>query len=308
MRVAFGVLERTAPAIAAAWAERLWYTVPAVPASARRARLELPAGTEFTIDQDGRTVRGTIWDANSTTSNGSGSAPTVYLVHGWGGWRTQLAAYVPPLVAAGFRVIGYDALSHGDSDPGRDGPRRTALPEIAETLHGVVAEHGPADAVIAHSVGAAVTAQAMRTGLAPKRLVFVAAANSFDVGFDIFGQTVGYGPRTGRRLRQRFVRRWGVGTQHFEVAGIGAELLARDGTLPPLLAIHDRDDRETPYEGAIAITEGWPDAVLRTTEGLGHRRALWHPDLVAEAVEFVAGVENPDTRPGRTSRHDTMAG
>lgn len=292
VRAAFGMLERVAPWVGARWAERLWFTLPAVSARARRARVELPPGESFVVEHFGREVRGTAW----------GSGPVVYLVHGWGGWGLQLAAYVPPLVGAGFRVIAYDALSHGVSDPGRHGPRSTTLLEIADVLRTVVRRFGPAHAVVAHSIGAAATAHAMREGLRPGRLVFVAAANSFDHSVDLFGSMLGFGPRTRRRLLRRFVRRVGMPIDSFDVSGIGAGLLAAAGTLPPLLAIHDRDDPETPYSGSVTITDGWPDAVLRGTDGLGHRQVLWHPTLVAEVAGYVA-------RPAEvTGEHDRMAG
>lgn len=309
VRKTFGLLERTAPGLGARLAEKLWFTLPPAPSARRRqARVDLPPGESFAVVQDGRAIRGTAW--------GTGSA--VYLVHGWGGWGLQLAAYAPPLVAAGYRVIAYDALSHGYSDPGKDGLRSTTLLEIAASLRAVAERFGEPHAVIAHSIGAPAVAHAMRTGLAtPGRLVFVAAANSFDDGLDLFEQMVGFGPRTRRRLLKRFVKRIGVPIEDFDLAGIGADLLYERGTLPPLLAIHDRDDAETPYQGSVTITEGWPRAVLRSTDGLGHRQPLWHPALVAEAAAYVAGSEVPGI-PGsseemspagsRESGQDRMAG
>jgi pimeloyl-ACP methyl ester carboxylesterase len=303
VRRLFGLLERVAPPVGAAWAERLWFTLPSVPEHARRPRVELPPGESFVVELDGRSIRGTVW----------GTGPAVYLVHGWAGWGLQLAAYAPPLVAAGFRVVAYDALSHGYSDPGRDGPRSTTLPEIAATLQAVVDRFGTPCAVIAHSIGAAATAHAMTIRLKPGRLVFIAAANTFDSSLDVFGEMLGIGPRIRRGLVRRTERRVGLPLKAFDVDGIGADLLAERGMLPPLLAIHDRDDRETPYEGSVAITEGWPDATLRPTDGLGHRQSLWHPALVAEVAAFVTGSATAREVPGipgtsQDSAQDRMAG
>jgi pimeloyl-ACP methyl ester carboxylesterase len=297
LRRTFGVLERTAPQVGAAWAEKLWFTLPKVPASARRARVGLPPGEAFTASLDGRAIRGTVW----------GSGPVVYLVHGWGGWGLQLAAYVSPLVDAGFRVVAYDALSHGASDPGKDGPGVTALPEISDSLRAVLRQHGPAYAAIGHSFGAAVIANAMRDGFAADRLVFIAAANDFEPTVRLFENMLGFGPRIRKRLLRRFVRRVGVPIEHFNVSGIGSDLLAERGSLPPLLAIHDTDDPETPYEGSVQITEGWPAARLRPTDGLGHRQVLWNPTLVAEVVSFLAeGRSNRE--PDRMDEPDRIEG
>ena len=273
----FRALELAAPDAGAALAERLWFTLPAVPERARRLRVELPPGEAFEVAAGGATIRGTSW----------GSGPAVYLVHGWGGWGLQLAAYVPPLIEAGFRVVLYDALSHGTSDPGRYGRRSTTLPEMADGLSAVTARFGTPYAVVAHSFGAPVTAWAMRGGLEPGRLVFIAAANSFGPVVDEFQRMLGFGPRTRRRLGPRFVRRVGHRLDEFDVDAIGADLLAARGTLPPLLAIHDRGDAETPLAGSVAITEGWPDAVLHETEGLGHRQPLWHPETIALTTTFL---------------------
>ena len=95
MRSGFGVLERFAPALGARWAEHLWFTRPGLPAAARRSGVGLPAATGFEVDVDGYRVRGLSW----------GEGPNVYLVHGWGGWGLQLAAFVTPLLGA-CRIIG----------------------------------------------------------------------------------------------------------------------------------------------------------------------------------------------------------
>ena len=57
-----------------------------------------------------------------------GSGPTVLLVHGWGARGTHLGKLVPPLVAAGYRVVAFDAPGHGQSSG-----RSATLPQFAST-------------------------------------------------------------------------------------------------------------------------------------------------------------------------------
>jgi pimeloyl-ACP methyl ester carboxylesterase len=71
---------------------------------------------------------------------------------------------------------------------------------------------------------------------------------------------------------------------YFELTG-----MARQMTPPPVLVVHDRDDRETAWSGGRDLSRAWPDARLLTTSGLGHRRILSDPKVVAEVVRFVAG-------------------
>jgi len=269
MRIAFGTLERLAPGIGGAWAERLWLTVP--PYRGRRPEV-IPPGEPFTVSVDGRRVTGRTW----------GSGPVVYLVHGWGGVSVQLRAFLEPLLAAGHRVVTFDALSHGESDPGRLGPGRTTIPEMAEALRAVVDAHGPAHAIIAHSLGCNATFFAMRRGLRAERLVFLAPMTQPMPYTVLFGAALGFDRRIRTRMVDRVARRSGLPWSAFDVPS-----QVPDVVVPPLLTVHDPNDRETRYADSLALAKVWPDAELVTVSGLGHWRLLRDPATVARAVDFV---------------------
>ncbi len=275
VKLAAAGVERWAPAVGAALADRLWFTVPTVEVARRNGVIPLgdPVGEAFQVDVDGRRVVGRAW----------GDGPTVYLVHGWGGWGTQLVAFVQPLVEAGFRVVTFDSLSHGDSAPGRLGRRRGSLVELAEVLTAVVDDQGPAAAVVAHSLGGAATALALRGGLKADRVVLVAPAA--DPGPYLAGlvRGLGFGRRVLARTRTRVERRAGVPIAELNVPRIAGEVAT-----PPVLVVHDRDDREVSWSDGAAIAEAWPESTLVTTTGLGHRRLLRDPVVLAEVASFVA--------------------
>jgi pimeloyl-ACP methyl ester carboxylesterase len=272
LNLAFGLLERVAPAIGAGVLDRLWFRVPVVPEKTRRPRGELPAPTPFEVGA----IRGQSY----------GDGPAIYLVHGWGGWGLQLAAYIQPLVDEGFRVIAYDAPSHGDSAPGREGKGASTLLELVDALNAVVAVQGPAYGIVAHSLGAPAAALAMRDGLEAERIVFVATATDFTENLDLLQAHFGFGPRIRAGFLRRFEARFGP-MDGFRMTSVIPEL-AQGRELPPLLVIHDRFDPETSYQGSVEVTERWPRARLETSEGLGHRRVLRDPDLVKKAVAFLA--------------------
>jgi pimeloyl-ACP methyl ester carboxylesterase len=269
----FGVLERVAPAAGARWAEALWFTLPK--AGGRRDRLTEP-GRRFRVELHGRTVAGEVW------GEGPGQRPVVYLVHGWGGWRGQLDAFVGPLVAAGCRVVAFDAPSHGDSDPGPEGPGRSTLLELAGALTAVVADRGPAHAVIAHSLGATAAAYALDHGLEVQRMAFVAPMADPLPYTRVFAGRLGFGERTRSRLVARIERRVGTSMAAFAVPAMAGRL-----AVPPLLLVHDRHDAETGWADGAAIARSWPGARLVSTSGLGHRRVLRDPAVVAEVTGFV---------------------
>jgi pimeloyl-ACP methyl ester carboxylesterase len=206
----------------------------------------------------------------------------VYLVHGWGGSRRQFGGFVAPLLEAGFRVVAFDAPSHGESPPGRHGPRSSTALEFTAALRAVAEVHGPAHAVIAHSLGGLATAVALRDGLAAQRVVLLAPVASM-LGFVArLREALGFGDRTVRHLLRRAHRRVGVSMQEFEAASMLA-----DRTVPATLVIHDRDDRTVPYVDGVAIAAAWPGARLQLTTGVGHHRLLGDLTVVDEAVRFV---------------------
>jgi pimeloyl-ACP methyl ester carboxylesterase len=266
----FALLERLAPALGARWAERLWFTVPRT--RGRHDRQAAP-GDPFRLEVNGRAVAGEAW----------GEGPVVYLMHGWGGWRWQLDPFVAPLVEAGHRVVAVDAPSHGASDPGPEGPGRGSILEFADALAAVVAANGPAHAVIAHSLGATAAAFAVRNGLPVGRLVFVAPMADPLPYTRAFAARLGFGERIRTRLAARVERRIGTPMSDFDVPA-----LAREFAAPPLLLLHDRLDTETSWSDSAAIARSWPEARLVTTTGLGHRRILRDPTVVAEVTGFVA--------------------
>ncbi len=271
MRAAFRVLNRAAPALAARWAERIWFTLPRSPAPP--GAVPAPGGHRFTVDVEGRRLVGEVW----------GTGPAVYLMHGWGGNAGQFAAFVAPLVDRGHRVVAFDAPSHGRSDPGAYGPRSSSIPEFATALTAVVAAHGPAHAVIAHSMGGIAASVALCDGLRADRVALLAPMASTVAYARQLAGMLGFGEPTYRRLIARAERRVRAPMHHFDVPELG-----RAVAMPPTLVVHDRDDAFTPVTDGAAIAAAWPAARLRVTSGLGHRRLLRDPDVVSEVVDFVA--------------------
>jgi pimeloyl-ACP methyl ester carboxylesterase len=269
VRTAFGTLERVAPGLGARWAERRWLTIP--PYRGRSTEM-IPAGEAYLVPVGGRQVISRAW----------GSGPVVYLVHGWGGHSVQLRAFLEPLLAAGHRVVTFDALGHGDSESGALGPGRTTIPEMAAALEAVVAAHGPAHAIIAHSLGANSTFFALRRGMWAGRLVFLAPMTQPLPYASLFSAALGFDHRVRSRMIDRVARRTGQPWSAFDIPSQVAEVAA-----PPLLTVHDANDRETRYADSVALAKVWPGAELMTVRGLGHWRLLRDPATVARAVGFV---------------------
>jgi pimeloyl-ACP methyl ester carboxylesterase len=275
VRRALGLLERFAPAMGARWATELWCTPPAVEMSLRMPP-GVPPSEPVEATWSGHRIAGESW----------GEGPTVYLVHGWGGCRAHLGVFVKPLVEAGHRVIAFDLPSHNDSEPGDLAPGRTTIVECAEAVRAFVHTHGPAHAIVAHSLGAKAAALAVARGAEVNRLVFLAPMGDFSWYLDIFADRHGFGPRIRRGLVNRLDRRLKVPLYDTDIAAVAVTL----DDPPPLLIVHDPDDPDSPYQMSQRIVDLWSGASLVTTGGLGrlaHYRILRHRKAIDAGLEFV---------------------
>ena len=272
-RASFRAADLLVPGLAGRIARDLWFTVPPTMAATR-----LPAGGEaFEVESLGAVVRGHVW----------GTGPAVYLVHGWGGRGSQLAPYVEPLVAEGFRVVMFDAPAHGDSDPGPAGPGRTHGVEFGKALDAVFAKYGPAEAVIAHSLGTISTYLTLRFGwLSTRRLVLLAPMVAAAPLFDQFQRALGFGARTRRAFDRHLDAFVGIPMAEFD-----ARYQAARVDPVPTLVVHDRGDRQTPWADAVRLVESLPDARLVTTDGLGHRRILKDAAVIREVMAFLRAAD-----------------
>jgi pimeloyl-ACP methyl ester carboxylesterase len=265
LRAYFGIVSRLAPPLARRHAERLFTTPPGY---AGRVRQPVPARRE-TVVAGRHDVA--VWEA------GPAGAPAVLLVHGWGGRGTQLGAFVAPLVARGFSVVTFDAPGHGASDDGV-----VTIPEMTAAIHAAAASRGPLAGLVAHSAGALTATAALSEGLDVDAAVFVAPPAELVGAAARFTETLGFSRPVRERMRERIATRLGRPWSAFDVIAQAASLTA------PLLVVHDHGDLEVPWQQGMAITRAWRGAEMLMTDGLGHRRILRDPDVVATAVAFVA--------------------
>ena len=287
LRRLFALLEQRSPALGGLLAERLWFRLPASPAARARAARTPRGGEAFDVQWAHGTVRGRVY--------GDWGNPTAYLVHGWGGWWQQLGAHVEPLVARGLCVVAFDAPSHGDSGPGVHGARSTTFLEMGEALAAVVAEFGRPTLVVAHSAGGLAAVHALGLGVRPDSLVLVAPPDGVEAMLPVFAAALGVGPRSQHVMVGRAERRVGTPVAELDLL----TMAAAQPSLPHLLVVHDRHDLEAPLAGGVRVSNAWHDARLMVTEGLGHRRVLWDPDVVNRVASFASAAAERVRRSSR---------
>jgi pimeloyl-ACP methyl ester carboxylesterase len=256
------------PELAGAWAERLFLTPPR--GQVEETALDLLDARSGFVLHKGRRIATWEWGWKSA------DAPAVLLAHGWGGSAAQLRGFAFPLLAAGYRVIGFDQPAHGLSEG-----RLTGLPDFADVLAEVSWHFGRPEAIVAHSVGAAAAAFAMSRGLPFKRAVLVSPPSD----------VVGYSRRFARwhwipepvrgSMQAAIEERYGVRWEELEIERVAPRLSA------PALVIHDRADRVVPVRQGIRVARAWRGARLLLTRGLGHGRILRDPEVTRAAADFI---------------------
>ncbi|MFB7027850.1 MULTISPECIES: alpha/beta fold hydrolase [unclassified Streptomyces] len=211
---------------------------------------------------------------------GDGRRP-VLLVHGWSSRASRFGALAEALLARGYSPVAFDAPGHGDS-PGR----ASNIVEYREIIRELHARHGDFDAVVAHSFGVLASLFALRDGVRTARFAGLGAVGSFAFLTEGFRDRLGVDERVVRALRDHVERRLAPGEPgiwHRLEADHAPEQLGA-----PLLLLHDEDDDMTPPAQSRLLVRAHGDrARLVVTRGLGHRRILKDPDVVARTVEFV---------------------
>jgi pimeloyl-ACP methyl ester carboxylesterase len=256
--------------------ERLWFSPPSSKPSPEGLRLLDCARTEWALvtgQGASRRVRVYRW---------GNKGPVVLLAHGWGGNAGQWHAVVTGLLAAGMRVVAFDALSHGASDAGARGRDQSSIVEMARSLLAVAWHVGPVHTVVAHSMGGAAAAQAIREGLPVRGVVMLGSPADMHSACATLAWRLGIAPHVLARMERSSEQWLGMAWSTFNVPDVG-----RTRPVPPALVIHDRDDKEVRWEDGAAIAGAWPDARLVTTDGLGHRRILRDASVIGHIADFV---------------------
>lgn len=255
------------PGLAAAWAHRL------LSRPERHAPQDwesvAPADFDCDVVEGGLVAR--VWPAERA------DAPTVVFLHGWSGRWSQFAPLIVALRGAGFRCVTIDPPAHGDS------PGVEAHPiAFADAVFAAAERFAPVHGAVGHSMGAGALAYALTLERFAERAVLVAGPASMSRVLERYSDLLRLGTRARKALFARVGRRMGVAEHDLDV-----ERLPRPDGLK-VLVVHDQDDREVPVAEAEAIKRNWPDAQLHLTAGLGHRRVLCDPEVVARVVAFLS--------------------
>lgn len=296
VRVGLAALSPRAPALAARWAEGMFLT------ARRRKRpaweeKALAGATRGSVPYEGGVLPTWTWSPDGAAAR-SEAPPTVVLVHGWEGRGAQLAAFVDPLLAKGFRVVTFDAPGHGDSTS-----KHGSFVEHARALIAIADAVGPVHAVIGHSVGGSAALLATRFGLRAGRIAVLGSPRTPNRFVRMFARYLGMDDAVRDAMIARLELRYGMRFVDLDVRPDAERLES------PLLVVHDEDDDVVPALDGVALASSARRGRMFPTTGLGHQRLLRAPDVVAEVTRFASdGARTPslaETLDGELFYRDT---
>ncbi|MGX9118578.1 alpha/beta hydrolase [Mesorhizobium sp. BHbsci] len=219
---------------------------------------------------------------------GRRAAGTVLVIHGWRSRTEYMRTLIEGYRDAGYKVVSLDLPGHGQSQG-----RRLTLVSAVEAARLTGEWFGPFVAVVGHSFGGAVAANAVVGSvknippLAAERLVLIAAPSSLPAIFDDFSRMLSVGRRSQAAMADRVERIAGRPLHEF----VGDRQLA--STPVPTLVIHAPDDREVSADHARLYAGAGDHVRLYWADGLGHRRILADRGVVERAIGFVAEHREP---------------
>lgn len=221
------------------------------------------------------TIKGFRWKPE--VYNGS----KILICHGFDSNSYRFERYIDPLLNNGFEVLAFDAPAHGVSS----GKTINAL-IYSDVILEIIAAFGPVDGIIAHSFGgiaAALAIERLKNNLV-KKLVLVAPATETTRSLNDFCRYLQISDKLKKGLEKLIIQVGGQPASWFSVARIIQTITT------PVLWIHDKNDRITPYEDMEFLTKlHLPNVQFIITEGLGH--SLYRDDKIAEdIIAFISAI------------------
>jgi pimeloyl-ACP methyl ester carboxylesterase len=205
--------------------------------------------------------------------------PIALLVHGWGGHARQMLPLAGSLAEQGYRPVLLEMPAHG-----RSAGTSSNLPQFARAIDyaiGRLQQDGHRVGLLAgHSLGANAAAYATSRGLPIEKLVLLAPPASPRAYTRYFAQVFGLNEATRAAMQRRIEASEGVLMHHFEPLAVAPRIRV------PTLIVHDREDRINAFADGQAFAHAIQGAQLAATEGLGHRRLLKDPAVLAKVAVF----------------------
>jgi pimeloyl-ACP methyl ester carboxylesterase len=154
--------------------------------------------------------------------------------------------------------------------------------EFRDSLVAVANHFGPPHAIVGHSLGGAASALAVSEGLPASRLVLVAPSAHPSRFLNLFFDWLDVPHALRDRILLHFEKTLRFAWTDLDVEAYGPRIAV------PSLIVHDRGDREVPWQEGAETARLIAGAELMSVESLGHHRLLRDDRVIERIAEFVS--------------------
>ena len=206
----------------------------------------------------------------------AGKGAKVLLLHGWSGRGTQLFAFANELRKSNAEIVTFDMPGHGQSKG-----NKTNIVELVACIKEVYAKYGPFDHAIAHSMGSMALLRALRDGIPMKSAAIIGSGDKIRNVFYRFSEQLQFSDKVTEHMIQTVEKQFGMNLESYSSS------MSLEHLKMPLLIVHDKDDKETPFTYSKDLHKIANNSELLWTSGLGHHRILRDSKTVQHIVQFI---------------------
>jgi len=203
---------------------------------------------------------------------------TVLICHGYASYFYKFEQYIHPLLKEGFRVVGFDAPGHGQSEG-----KHINIIIYKEAIQKIMEQVGPIDDFMGHSLGGITLAMIAETIPNPEahKFVLIAPATKTTTTFNNYYKMMQLSAPVIDAFLNEMAKLTTLPITHFEADR------AIENYRGPVLWVHDEGDRVCPYEDLLIFKNKAPKNIkFLITNGLGHNKVYKTPDVIEQIVAF----------------------
>ena len=210
---------------------------------------------------------------------GRENSKTAILVHGWEGQAGNFAALINVLVDKGYRVVAFDAPSHGRSSMGK-----TNMFEFSSFLETQFGKLKPS-LIVSHSFGSVNTATLLKRNpnLKIDLWIMVTTPLRFITRVNDISKQFGINTKTQNKLIKLIQKDTKEDIDQLDMSISCKELT----NVKKAIIVHSKTDKVLPIEGAREVARSFERSRLIEVDNLGHYSILWSKELLKIVMENI---------------------
>ncbi len=202
----------------------------------------------------------------------------IFLIHGWEGQAGNFSDLIEKLVENGFKVIAFDAPSHGFSTKAE-----TNLLEFSELIALLIKQY-QVKKLVSHSFGGVATTYALYNNpeIEIEKYVLLTTPDTFKERIDDVVKQYGISEKVKIKLIEKLERE-----NNFNVESLSVSNFVKEIRVNKSLIIHDKNDGVIPIRQSKNVHDNWEQSEFQEVQGTGHFRILRTDKILNKVIDFI---------------------